>query len=235
MAPLVLLRPEPGWSASAARAKSMGLEVRGAPLTAIEPLEWKMPPGSFDALLIGSANVFRHGGAGLARLRDLPVCCVGEATARAARAAGFALRVAGEGELQGVVDRTDPPARLLRLMGEESVDLIPPPGVEIVEAPVYRNRTLRLDESDLPENAMVALHSAATARQFSREVARLERERSAFALCAISQRVAEAAGAGWRAVGIAESPDDAALLALATRLCQDLPDCSGGFRGTQNG
>ncbi|UVI40659.1 uroporphyrinogen-III synthase [Qipengyuania spongiae] len=231
----MLLRPEPGWSASAARAKALGLEVRGAPLTAIEPLEWEMPRGSFDALLIGSANVFRHGGASLARLRDLPVCCVGEATARAARGAGFDVRISGDGELQGVVDRIIPPARLLRLMGEERVDLIPPQGVEIIEIAVYRNRTIPLDRADLPDAAVVALHSAATARQFSREVERLKHERSRFALCAISRRVAEAAGPGWRAVGIAETPDDAALLALAKRLCQDLPDCSGGFRGTQNG
>ena len=47
--------------------------------------------------MLTSANAIRHGGAGLERLRSLPVHAVGEATAAAAREAGFAVAGIGEG------------------------------------------------------------------------------------------------------------------------------------------
>ena len=41
----------------------------------------------------------------------------------------------------------------------------------------------------------------------------------ALALAALSPAVAAAAGAGWRAVAVADSPDDRALVAAASALC----------------
>ena len=66
MRKLLLLRPEPGLSASAERARALGLEVIACPLFAIEPVEWEAPdPADYDALLLTSANAVRHGGHGL--------------------------------------------------------------------------------------------------------------------------------------------------------------------------
>src|SRR5262245_7688966 len=63
MRKLLLLRPEPGLSASAERARSMGLEVVRCPLFHVEPVEWEAPdPAAFGALLLTSANAMRHGG-----------------------------------------------------------------------------------------------------------------------------------------------------------------------------
>ncbi len=40
-------------------------------------------------------------------------------------------------------------------------------------------------------------------------------------VAAISLAAAEAAGSGWASIEIAETPNDEALLALATRLCNN--------------
>ncbi|GMM92744.1 hypothetical protein MTsN3n11_10460 [Qipengyuania sp. MTN3-11] len=216
----MLLRPEPGWSASAARAREMGLEVAGAPLVAIEAVDWRMPEGEFDGLLAGSANVFRCGGDTLERLRHLPAHCVGKATASAALAAGFEVAFTGTEGLQAALDAIAPPARMLRLTGEERVALSPPEGVAIVEITAYRSRRLPMAVDLLPPRAVIACHSGTAAAHFAHEVDRLSRDRTAYVLCALSARVAREAGAGWQSIHIADSPDDAALLALAGRLCQ---------------
>ena len=117
MKPLMLLRPEPGFTVSAETARQMGLEVIGAPLFSIEAVEWDAPEsGMFDGLLIGSANALRHGGEALNRYARLPAHVVGEATAEAVRAAGMLVGQIGRGGLQSLLDRlAGRNLRLLRL------------------------------------------------------------------------------------------------------------------------
>ncbi|HEY0629709.1 MAG TPA: uroporphyrinogen-III synthase, partial [Sphingomicrobium sp.] len=68
MRKLLLLRPEPGLSASAERARALGLEVICRPLFEVEPVEWASPdPAAYDGLLLTSANAVRHGGPELGR------------------------------------------------------------------------------------------------------------------------------------------------------------------------
>jgi uroporphyrinogen-III synthase len=87
---ILIVRPAPGNAATAAAVSGMGLEPVVVPLFEIRPLEWDAPsPDEFDAVAMTSANAARHGGAGLARFAQLPVFAVGEATAEAARMAGF--------------------------------------------------------------------------------------------------------------------------------------------------
>ncbi|MBU2341423.1 MAG: uroporphyrinogen-III synthase, partial [Alphaproteobacteria bacterium] len=137
---LFVFRPEPGWGASAEAARERGLQVAGHPLSRIEPVAWAVPnPGTFDAILAGSANVFRHGGEGLDRLRGLPVFAVGETTAAMAREAGFAVERVGAGGLQTLLDGMPRGlTKLLRLCGENRVPLAPPAATSIAERVVYR-------------------------------------------------------------------------------------------------
>src|SRR5690606_6120424 len=102
------------------------------------------PPGSVDALLIGSANAVRHAGAGIEAFRGKPVHAVGKATARAAEAAGFAVATVGPGTLQPLVDSLPPPLRLLRLTGVEHVAVVPPPGIGIEIRIAYESAPLPL-------------------------------------------------------------------------------------------
>ena len=119
MKPLFLLRPEPGWSVSAETAQAMGLDVHGRPLFIIEPVAWEAPAAKdYDGLLVGSANVFRHGGKQLGKLTKLPVHAVGNTTADAARRAGFLVGRTGRGGLQNLLDELgNRKLHLLRLAG----------------------------------------------------------------------------------------------------------------------
>ncbi|MBV8971147.1 MAG: uroporphyrinogen-III synthase, partial [Sphingomonadaceae bacterium] len=84
---VVVTRPQPG--ATAARWRGRGATVTVAPLLDIAARPWTPPPGEPDAVAFTSANAVRLAGAGADRYRALPAFAVGEATAAAARAAGW--------------------------------------------------------------------------------------------------------------------------------------------------
>jgi uroporphyrinogen-III synthase len=229
---LLALRPEPGLAATLEKARAMGLRITGCALSEIRSLPWNCPdPARYDGLLIGSANAILHGGVQLEALRDKPVFAVGEATAEAARAAGFTVALVGSGGLQGVLDAISGSRHLLRIAGEEHVPLAPPAGVSFDTVIAYRNAMLPLDPAAAllaggqgTAKPLVLLHSAATARHFAGECDRLALPRAAITLAALGPRIAAAAGAkdqvGWRAVHTAARPDEAALLAMAGELCK---------------
>lgn len=243
MKPVFCIRPEPGWSATRAAGAEAGLAIGGMPLFAVEPVRWQSPdPARYDGLLIGSANVFRAGGPELAALAALPAHVVGEATADAARAAGFTVASCGEGYLQGVVDRLAADGarlRLLRLSGEERVLLDLPPTVTVDEIALYRVAALPLLKSlgdQLAGGGIVLLHSAAAARHFARECDRLALDRSRLALATYGPRISAAAGPGWQEVRHADRPAEAPLLALAAAMCHKVgTDAeSGAADGTES-
>ena len=221
--PAFLLRPEPGWSASAAAARTIGLKVEGEPLAKVEAVAWQIPDRRFDGLLVGSANVFRHGGRSLDRLRDLPVHCVGETTADAALESGFIVETVGHGGLANVVNSlAGRRLKLLRPGGEARIALDPPAGIEVTDAVVYRLRHIPISSAltqNLGRGGVVLLHSAELARHFAAECERLGLSRDRLELVLIGPRLLPAAGDRWRAIHIAERPDDAALLALAAQVC----------------
>lgn len=226
--PLIVIRPEPGCAATVAAARARGLDAHGFALFAVRAVAWDAAE-AVDALVLGSANAVRHAGAGLAAYAGMPAYAVGAQTADAARAAGLEVVATGHGGLQAVLAAVAPAhRRLLRLAGVERVDLAPPPGVTLIERVVYAAvplampgpLALLLSARALP-GAVVALHSAAAARHFGAECARVGVARGRIALAALGPRIAEAAGDGWRALRWAERADDAALLALAAEMCQD--------------
>lgn len=220
---VLALRPEPGLTATLERASAMGLAITGHALSEIRAVAWDCPElARIDGLLIGSANAILHGGAHLAALTAKPVYAVGEATAAAARAAGFAVAMTGTGGLQGVLDAVPAPCHLLRIAGEEHVPLTPPAGVTFAEVIAYRSAPLPLD----PQAPLLAsgktlalLHSAATARHFAAECDRLGIARAGIALAALGPRIAGAAGDGWAAVHTASQPDEGTFLKLVFDLC----------------
>lgn len=223
--PVIVLRPEPGLGTTLAAARALGLEAVAAPLFAVEPISWEAPAAEgFDALLVGSANVFRHGGPGLARLRALSVIAVGKATAAAARAHGFTVSHIGESGLQKVLDgMAGTRQRQLRLAGEAHIPLAPPEGVTITEVIVYRTRPLALDDAvaaRLAQGGIALLHSGEAAARFADECDRLGLTRRRIAIAALAPRIAASAGGGWREVRIARGMSDGDLLELAREMCQ---------------
>lgn len=225
--PLVIIRPEPGCTASLATARGMpGVEAHGFPLFEVTPRSWEaVAPDRFDALLIGSAMAFRFGGRGLGALRSLPVYAVGETTAAAAREAGFAVAASGAGSLQAMLGELAPGhSRLLRLAGEDRIALTLPKGVTMDERVVYASRPCEMPAdliALLREPAIIALHSAEAARHLSAQCVRHGIRRAPLRIAALSPRIAAAAGDGWGEVASVPYPEDKALLALARQMCQD--------------
>ena len=217
MRKLLLLRPEPGLSVSAKRAREMGLEAIARPLFRIEPVAWAAPdPTSYDALLLTSANAIRQGGAQLDTLKSLPVHAVGPATAAAARGVGFKVETVGDRDVGDLFDRLSLPLRLLHLAGEDHRPL----DLSWVDSEIVY-RSAEIPQPGLPQldGLVVAVHSPRAGAR----LAALADKRTSTAIAAISAAAATAAGYGWERVEVAERPDDPSLLALAALLCHTSP------------
>jgi uroporphyrinogen-III synthase len=209
---LLILRPEPGGSETAARARAMGLEPVLLPLFEMHGLPG--PPVEaerFDAVLLTSAGGARFAPDGAAAL---PCFTVGESSAAAARAAGF--REVRAGPLDGAAAAAMMAAagvkRALHLCGREHI-AVEAPGVAIERRAVYAAEPLARPPIEGPAVAMV--HSARAAAR----LAELAADRRTIAVAAISGAAALAAGEGWAAKAVAGAPRDQALLELAAKLC----------------
>ncbi len=97
-----ITRAEPGASATAARLRAVGLDPLIAPLLSLRLLETSLDLGGVGALAFTSANGVRAFAARSDR-RDLPVFTVGDATAQAARAAGFETVTSADGAASDLV------------------------------------------------------------------------------------------------------------------------------------
>lgn len=214
---LLIVRPQPGAAATAARVAAIGHDALVHPLLATEAVDWAMPGDHPDAVILTSAAAVRHAGRRADALQSLPALCVGEATAAAARAVGWQLPQAGPGTLQALLDAAaaGPHRRLLHLAGEDRTEVQVPPGLNITVVIVYRAGLQPLPA--LPAVDAVLLHSPRTAGHFAAEWDRLGGSRAAIGLHAISAATLAAAGPGWGAAHIAASPDEAALLATLAK------------------
>jgi uroporphyrinogen-III synthase len=222
--PLLILRPEPGASRTVRAAATLRLDAIAVPLFAVEPLHWFPPdPVRFDAVMFTSANAVRAAGNGLARYGALPVYAVGTATAEAARQSGFSHVREGPGDAAGLTAMLegDGVLRVLHFCGAHRRESAAP-GLMIERTTVYESATIDRPEGldDALEQAPLALlHSPRAAERFAALVDALGRSRAAIPVAAISPAAVAAAGPGWARTEAAATPDDAALLALAARLC----------------
>ena len=220
---VLVLRPEPGATATALRARRLGLEPVVAPLFEIGPHSWEAPDASgFDGVLLTSAHGPRQAGPQLRKYLQLPCHAVGEATAAAAAEAGFADVRTGPGDGAALLAALGE-GRLLHLCGRDHLPL-EAAGAELVRRIVYA-----ADAVDaLPEEARIALaggapvllHSPRAARTFAALVDEAGLPRARIAVAAISAAAAAAAGGGWGRIAAAAQPRDEALLELAVELCQ---------------
>ena len=213
MSQVVILRPEPGASATLARAKAAGIDAVAIPLFEIAPVDWVAPvAGTFDALLLTSANAVRFAGEQLAGLRELPAYCVGEATAAAARETGLAVAATGANDAAALADQVPPGLRLLHLTGKAHRAI--PAVAEII---VYDSAAIDPPPSRAALTGNVAMvHSPRAGKR----LAELVEARGEIGIAAISVVAAAACGDGWREVAVIDAPDDGALLVLAAALCQ---------------
>jgi uroporphyrinogen-III synthase len=165
-----------------------------------------------------SANAVRSAGEQVHKLRGLRTFAVGEATAEAARDAGFDIAASGDAGIERLLASIDPDLRLLHLCGEDRKDL-GEARQAITPIPVYRSKPIETRGLSEARSCVALVHSPRAGRR----LAELVKERSAIAVAAISAAAAEAVGEGWQRVEAAEKPTDEALLALAALLCNNSP------------
>ncbi|WP_246387374.1 uroporphyrinogen-III synthase [Gluconacetobacter sacchari] len=228
--PAVLVtRPEPGLSETMAAVTALGWHAVAMPALRAEPtLHAPLPVRGVRAILVTSGQAVTA----LAGLvpAEMPILAVGAATARRARAAGFAHVRAAGGTAEALAGlaraRWRPADGALMLAtapgyGLDLATVLRRDGFRIVRRCVYRIRPARPDPEVLRASVgrgveAALFFSAETARRFVRDLPRDVREalRDARAI-AISDRAAEAlATVPWREIVRAASPDQAAMLDL---------------------
>ena len=222
MRPLLVLRPEPGAAMTIARAQAAGFQAVAAPLFTVAPLAWDAPEEqAYDALMLTSANAVRHAGPALSRYLSLPVYAVGEATAAAARAEGFADVRTGAGDAAALAALMvcDGIRRPLHLAGREHRDVATPLSIDrrIVYAAEPGTMLPAPALAALRRGAIALIHSPRAGELFARLLAEAGLDGANVPVAAIS---AAAAAGPWHKVAIAATPDDGALLAAAARLCE---------------
>ncbi len=221
MKPLLVLRPQPGADKTADRARALGLDPKVLPLFEVRGVPWSIETSTpYDAVFITSSNSLKFIDNYLEFLEDLPILCVGEATAAAARQAGLREVTAGA---NGAASLADLAAALghrhvLWLAGRPSLQISHP---DLIFDVKYTYETIEIP-SDLKfhtstETQAVALvHSPRAAQCLAERVA----ARGHIDLVAISEKAAIAAGPGWASVHWPDAPTDNAMLEIAAPLCR---------------
>ncbi|WP_293860359.1 uroporphyrinogen-III synthase [uncultured Alsobacter sp.] len=227
---ILVTRPPPGGPRTAARLRDLGHEAVEVPVMEVAPTGRHWPPGSFDAIVLTSAN-------GLAGRPDpiaaawaaTPVIAVGKATAKAAATAGFAHITPAAGNataLAAEVASTLPRgARVLYLAGvlrkPDLEQALAAAGIAVTPVETYDARAVppdRLARSLANRTPDAVLHySRASAEAWLAGVRAggLEDALLGGRHLALSPDVAEPLRrAGVRVLRVAERPEEDALLAL---------------------
>ncbi len=218
---ILITRPEPGASATAAKLATMGHEPVLAPCLTITHLPARLPE-SLGALIITSGQAIP---ALPAALRGVPVFCVGDATAGKLRAAGFA-RVESAGGDAGdlfrlIVARRLPGLHIMAVGERHGMALcrrLREAGIPVLRRKAYTARPVRalapaaLEALATQEVGAALFYSAETARNF----ARLSPPGTAATVaCALSPGVAAALhGLPFKEIRVALAPSEADLMAL---------------------
>jgi uroporphyrinogen-III synthase len=221
-----ITRAQPGADATAMRVRELGLEPLVEPLLEMRPLSpAPLELGGAGALAFTSANGVRAFAA-LSGERRLPVFAVGEATAAAAKAAGFADVRSADGDVGELARfilsrRTGFDGAVLHPSAAEPagdlVGALAAGGREARRLPLYETAARwpapALIEA-LPTVAFVLVHSPRGARALA-DVLNGSPAPDLTALClspAVAAPLADAAGLG--RVRAAEAPREAALMEL---------------------
>lgn len=221
MTPLLVLRPEPGATKTAAKARERGLDVQVHPLFEVRPINWDVDAAiPYDAVFITSANALKFKVDALNKLHSLPVLCVGEETAKAARHVGFTDITAGSSDARSLAGLAASLGyrHVLWLRGRPSGALNHPDLIFDVKD-VYETPELVWTDQDralLSRPLIALLHSPRAAQRF----AQLVPDKAPITIVAISEKAAFAAGEGWADVHWAEMPSDEAMLDIAAPLCR---------------
>jgi uroporphyrinogen-III synthase len=237
MVRMLVTRPEPDASETAARLRALDIEAIVEPLLAFELLMTNLPdPTGFAGLAVTSSNALRalHDRGELPHFRKLPVFAVGERTAATARHYGFD-RVQSAGgdvdDLIGLLSAAGMSGPILYPAAEQRAgDLakaLAPHGIMVIATPVYRMTPVaglslaareRLGAGTLDA---ALFYSRRTAEIFAALAADVGNRARLGMLC-LSAAVAEPLlAAHFVRVGLADQPSEEAMMALALSFARD--------------
>jgi uroporphyrinogen-III synthase len=211
-------RAQPGARATAARLSALGFEPLVLPVLEVRTLPARIDLGGVAALAFTSANGVAAFAAACAQ-RRLPVFAVGDASASAARAAGFAEVASAAGDvaaLAGLIAAAKPDGAVLHPGAAEPAGELAPDGVEMRALALYETVSAPVTLADLgPVDGLagVLIHSPKAARRVAeilagREVSGLH------AWCISPAAAANLTPLALAAVAIAPLPNEEALLSL---------------------
>ena len=232
---VLVTRPEPGATRTAARLIAAGWEPVVIPLSEIVPLAPELPAGEFAAVAASSANAVRHAPRAIIdRLTAGLLFAVGDETASAARAAGFGNVRSSAGNAadlaRDIAATLSPGDRIAYLCGRVRLQTLEAglagTGIELVAVETYDTAERAPSSGELTSLnaapiAAVLVYSAKAADALARLAAGPWRAGLAgAAFVAISERVAErlaAVSTGGRAPArllVAASPDEDSMFDL---------------------
>ncbi len=229
---VLVTRPEPGASETAARLRGLGFDPVLSPMLTIEPLSCALPAASgLQAVLVTSANAV----ANLPQhLVALPLFAVGAATAARAKARGFAhvesadADAAALARLAAARCRPDGnPVLLAHGLGQGDAlhAALTEAGLPVIRAALYATHpvvSLPPAAASCWRDGLIAaslFFSAETARAFVRAAVAggvAEAARHSAALAIGAPAASALAPLPWRQVRVAVRPDQESLLALLT-------------------
>lgn len=216
---LLIIRPQPGADATAARVQAAGHRAILMPLFELRPVAWELPSVKrFGALLLTSGNAVRQAGKKLNALVGLPVIAVGSATARAAEQEGLTVVITGKSDVTDVLALAQRAGhrRLLWLAGEDRVAVSVSDDLTIEIIDTYRSVALPAPENfseAVFQAQAVLLHSPRAAAHFAALCDIGKIDRAQIKLAVLSPGIASHAGDGWKSIIVAPAPSDNMLLA----------------------
>jgi uroporphyrinogen-III synthase len=230
MVRLLVTRPEPDASETAARLRALDIEAVVDPLLRSVTLTTTLPPADgFAALAITSANALRalQDRGEIARLQTLPVYTVGDRSAAVARDLGFAQVVSAEGNVDDLVSLlahagVDGPV-LYPTARQQAGDLakaLAPHGVMVITAAVYEMQPADRLTSDIAACDGALFYSRRTAETFARLAPKADRARPGM-LCLSEAVAAPLMAAHFVRVSLADHPSEEAMMALALSFARD--------------
>lgn len=221
---IAVTRAAPENARTAARLRALGAEPVLAPLLSIEPREFDTSLSGVQALLFSSSNGVRAFGQA-SSARDRPVLAVGDATAEAARAAGFADVRSADGDVGALAALAQASfatagGALLHISGVEAAGQLTAEldavGFEAERRIAYEARAVTALPAAFGEPLDIVLfHSARAAEIFVRLGA--ARAAGLTAGCLSANVAKAAAGAPWARVIVAPTPREDALLEATLR------------------
>ncbi|WP_299618098.1 uroporphyrinogen-III synthase [Pelagibius sp.] len=237
---MLVTRPREDAESLVAALNERGHRVVVEPLLTIVPrsaVDWPQGHAAAQALLITSANGLRAF-AGLDTRRKLPVYAVGDASAAAARAAGFDKVTSAAGDVEDLArcvrDALRPqdgpllhPAASKR--AGDLKGLLEAAGFRVLRAILYDSQAVSRLSPELRQALtselidVATFFSPRTAASFASLVAEAGLDgacRRAVALCLSDAVAQQVSGLPWRSIAVAARPDQDALLVRLDALAQ---------------